>query len=250
MGRALAVLYGGLAYLLFFVTFLYAIGFVGNVAVPKGIDTGDQGPLVQSLLIDLVLLGLFAVQHSVMARPAFKRAWTKIVPPPVERATYVLLSSTVLILLFWQWRPLPQVVWQVEGIGAAALWVLFAIGWLIVLLSTFMIGHFELFGLQQVYGFFKKLEARPPQFVTPGFYKIIRHPIMAGFIVAFWATPVMTMGHLLFAVATTLYILIALQLEERDLIAALGERYRAYRAQVPMLVPGLKLGGAKVKKAD
>jgi methanethiol S-methyltransferase len=245
MGRLLAVLYGAVCYLIFFATFLYAIGFVGGLVVPKGIDEGAIDPLVNAVIIDLCLLTLFALQHSIMARPGFKALWTKVVPHAVERSTYVLLSSLVLVLLFWQWRPLTGTVWLVTGEGAIALWALYAIGWAIVLLSTFMIGHFSLFGLDQVYRHLRALGDRPVGFGTPGLYKLIRHPIMAGFIIAFWATPNMTVGHLLFAVVTTAYILVALQFEERDLIAIFGERYRLYRKQVPMLIPGLKFGGKK-----
>jgi protein-S-isoprenylcysteine O-methyltransferase Ste14 len=238
MGRILALAYGAISYLLFFATFLYAIGFVGNLVVPKSIDSGDSGAMATATAVNLVLLSIFAVQHSVMARPGFKAWWTQYVAKSVERSTYVLLSSLALILLFWKWQPLGGVVWSVENqIGAGVLLALFALGWLIVLLSTFMIGHFELFGLTQVY---ENLKGRVPEaveFKEPGFYKLVRHPIMAGFIIAFWATPVMTVGHLLFAAVTTTYILIALQLEERDLVAMLGNSYTDYKARVPMLIP-------------
>ena len=236
MGRVLALAYGAISYLLFFGTFLYAIGFVGNLVVPKSIDSGASGAM--AMVVNLVLLSIFAVQHSVMARPGFKAWWTQYVAKSVERSTYVLLSSLALMLLFWKWQPLGGVVWSVENqIGAGVLLALFALGWLIVLLSTFMIGHFELFGLTQVY---ENLKGRVPaaaEFKEPGFYKLVRHPIMLGFIIAFWATPVMTVGHLLFAAVTTTYILIALQLEERDLVAMLGNSYADYKARVPMLIP-------------
>lgn len=238
MAGIVAFLYGLVCYVLFFVTFLYAIGFTGNLIVPKTIDSGAEGPLLTSIIVNLVLLGIFAVQHSVMARPAFKRWWTRFVPPAIERSTYVLLSSLALILLFCFWQPLPAVIWQVQNnIGALALQALFWLGWLIVLASTFMINHFDLFGLRQVYLRLKNREYTSIGFKTPWLYRYVRHPIMTGFVIAFWATPHMTAGHLLFAVATTLYILIALQLEERDLVTAFGESYQNYRRQVSMLFP-------------
>lgn len=202
------------------------------------LDAGRSTPLGRALAIDLLLLALFAVQHSGMARPGFKRVWTRLVPRSVERSTYVLASAAVLALLMWQWRPIPGAVWRVEApAGRAVLWGLYALGWAIVLAATFMISHAHLFGLRQVW---ERLRGRPvsdPQFQTPGLHRHLRHPIMIGFLIAFWATPAMPRGHLLFAVATTGYILVALQLEERDLVAAFGDRYRAYREQVPMLLP-------------
>lgn len=238
MGRILAVAYGVVAYLVFLASFAYAVGFVGDLLVPKSIDTPTRTSTVAALLIDALVLGLFALQHSVMARPGFKAAWTRIVPRSVERTTYVLVSSLLLFLVYWQWRALPAVVWDVsEGPVHAALLAGYWIGWLVVLLSTFMISHLDLFGLRQVLLNLQGRAYSHPPFMTRGFYRFVRHPIMLGFIVAFWSTPKMTLGHLVFALATTGYILIALQLEERDLTDALGDAYRDYRRRVPMLVP-------------
>jgi protein-S-isoprenylcysteine O-methyltransferase Ste14 len=242
MKRIISFVYGVISYGLFFITFLYAVGFVGNFIVPKSIDSAPQGPLGQALLINALLLGLFAVQHSVMARPAFKRWWTRFVPKPVERSTYVLFSSLALIALFAHWQPIGGVIWDVQNpVGRDVLYGLCAFGWGLVLVATFLINHFDLFGLRQVWLHLRGKEYRPLNFGTPGLYKIVRHPLYVGFFFAFWATPTMTAAHLFFALMTTTYILIAIRLEERDLVAEHGARYSEYRKQVPMLVP--RLGG-------
>ena len=237
MGKVAAVAYGLVCYAIFFVTFLYAIGFVGGFLVPKHVDAGDTGPLVPALLINVALLGVFAVQHSVMARPAFKAWWTRVVPKPVERSTYVLFASAALILLFSQWRPLPTTVWSVSGLPADVLWGLFALGWATVLGSTFLINHFELFGLRQVWAYASGKEIQPTQFRTPLIYRAVRHPLYLGFIVAFWSAPTMSLGHLLFAVGATGYILVGIYFEERDLVAHFGDTYRSYQKRVSMLLP-------------
>lgn len=235
--RTLSLAYGLLCYLIFLGSFLYAIGFVANLVVPKSIDSGPAVSLGESVAVNVLLLGLFAVQHSVMARPAFKRWWTRRVPTHVERSTYVLASSVLLILLFWQWRSLPGVVWQIEPPAAVILWVLFGVGWVLVLISTFLIDHFDLFGLRQVVLYARGQQYTPPPFRTPVLYKIVRHPIMVGFLIAFWSTPVMTWGHLLFAGMTTGYIFVGILLEEREMKNAFGESYEDYRRQVGMVVP-------------
>jgi len=243
MKRIAVFAYGLICYVIFFGTFCYALGFVGNLMVPKSMDSAPVGTLGASLLIDLALLGLFAVQHSVMARPGFKRLFTRIVPEPAERSTYVLFSSLALILLFWQWRPLGGVIWSIESAaGQAVAYALFAAGWGIVLWTTCLINHFDLFGLRQVWLYLRGKEYTPMAFKTPGPYKMIRHPMYIGWFLAFWATPVMTATHLLFALMTTAYILVAIVLEERDLLDAHPE-YREYRRQVPKLIPRLGKAG-------
>ena len=245
----ISFLYGVIAYGAFLVSFTYAVAFIGDFWVPKTINSGTPGPLGPSLAIDLLLLGAFAIQHSVMARPWFKRWWTRFVPHSVERSTYVLLTSLILIVMYWQWRPIEGALWQVDGAGAAAIWVLCATGWLTALITTFLINHFDLFGLRQVY---LRLLGKPytsVQFKKIAFYKYVRHPLMFGFLIAFWATPNMTMNHLLFAAATTGYIFIALFFEERDLKAAHGESYERYRAEVPMILPRLSVRASEYSES-
>ena len=241
MVRAFYLVYAGLCYAIFFVTFLYLIAFVGNLpVVPVTIDAARTGPMATAVAVDIALVALFGIQHSVMARRGFKARWTRVMPEPIERSTYVLLASLVLILLFGCWYALPATVWAVEnGIGAGILWALFASGWGIVLLSTFLLNHFELFGLQQAWFALRERAAAVPQLHQPLFYKIVRHPLYAGFFIAFWATPRMSVGHLLFAVGMSAYMLIAIRFEERDLIATFGGDYVAYRERVGMLVPRL-----------
>jgi methanethiol S-methyltransferase len=257
MGRFITFLYGLACYAIFFVTFLYAIGFVRGFVVPKTIDTGTVVPLAEALIVNLLLMSVFAIQHSVMARKQFKQWWTQFVPAPIERSTYVLLASLALVLLFWQWRPMPAPVWQIgDPYVAMAVTALSLVGWLIVLTSTFLINHFELFGLQQVASNLADRSTPAPRFRTPLYYKFVRHPIYLGFIVAFWAAPTMTAGRLLFAAVTTAYIFVGIFLEERDLVDLFGEEYRRYRQRVSMLVPWRKsvnadldanVGGGSVK---
>jgi protein-S-isoprenylcysteine O-methyltransferase Ste14 len=247
--RTVVLLYGVVSYAFFFASFCYAAGFVGDFLVPKTMDSAPTQPFAIALAINAGLLGLFAVQHSVMARPAFKRCLTRFVPEPAERSTYVLLSSLALLLLFLQWQPMGGTVWQVGNpTGKLLLHAGFAFGWLLVLASTFLINHFDLFGLRQVWKHFRGLERRPLKFVTPGPYKLVRHPLYVGWLCAFWVTPTMTVAHLVFALATTAYILVAIQLEERDLVDVHGRDYVEYRKRTPMLVPSLvRTGGGNAK---
>jgi methanethiol S-methyltransferase len=233
--------YGSLSYVIFLGTFLYAIGFVGNLGVPTTLDGERSESLALALGIDMALLTVFAVQHSVMARKWFKEWWTRMVPRPLERSTYVLLSSLALILLFWQWRPLGGVVWSLEDpLARIVLYALFAFGWALVLISTFLINHFDLFGLRQVWLYLRGRPYISLRFGTPGPYRIVRHPLYVGWLFAFWSTPTMTLAHLLFSIVTTAYILIAIQFEERDLAREHGESYEAYRRSVPMLIPFIR----------
>jgi protein-S-isoprenylcysteine O-methyltransferase Ste14 len=237
MGVA-AFLYGVVSYLAFLGSFLYAIGFVGNLVVPKTIDSGPEEAVSRALLINVVLLGLFAIPHSVMARQGFKTWWTKFVPAPMERSTYVLISSLLLFFLYWKWEPMTGVVWSVENpAGRLVLHLLFWLGWALALLSSFMINHFDLFGLRQVFLRLRGAEYSPISFGEPALYKFVRHPLLLGFLVGFWATPHMTHGHLLFGVATTGYVLVGIFLEERDSVKVLGEAYEQYKRRVPMLLP-------------
>jgi len=236
--RFLFFLYGIICYLIFFGTFLYAIGFVGNFVVPKSMDTGAEGSLGEALLINTLLLGVFALQHSLMARQGFKEKWTKIIPPAIERNTYVLLSSLALLLIFWQWRPIGNIIWDVSNttLGTVLIGVSLA-GWLFVLISTFLLDHFELLGLKQAFSNLTGNEIQSSKFKTPGFYKFVRHPIYFGFTVAFWATPIMTTAHLLFAIGTLGYTIMGIFLEERDLVSTFGNEYKNYKSKVSMLIP-------------
>jgi len=241
MLKFVAFLYGLVAYFTFFATILYAIGFVSGLAVPKTIDTGPDSSATEALVVNLLLMSLFAVQHSVMARKQFKQWWTQYVPKPVERSTYVLLASLTLVLLFWQWRPMPAIVWRIDEPDiAVTIATLSLVGWVIVFTSTFLINHFELFGLHQVANNLTGREMPTSRFRTPLYYKFVRHPIYLGFIIAFWAAPAMTVGHLLFAAVTTAYIFVGILLEERDLTEMFGDDYRDYKKRVSMLLPWRK----------
>lgn len=242
MKKILVLIYGALAYIVFLVAFLYAIGFVGNMFVPKTIDSIIETSPTKALLINVILLSVFAIQHSVMARPSFKKWLTSIVNPAIERSTYILLSSLALILIYWKWQPITAIVWKVENeVFNYILTGLFFLGWIIVLLSTFMINHFELFGLAQIYDNLKNKQTPNPKFQTNYLYKLVRHPIMLGFLIAFWATPTMTIGHLLFTLVTTIYIFIAVKyLEEKDLRKFIGSKYETYQKEVPMIIPFTK----------
>ena len=241
MSRTLVLVYGVIAYVIFFLTFLYAFGFVGNLYVGKGIDTGAEDPLVASVFINLILLSVFAIQHTIMARPRFKAWATKIISEAAERSTFVLLSSLALVLIFWGWQPMTAIVWDVQGsLLGTILTVLFWLGWLLVLASTFLINHFDLFGLSQIYSNFKQVTHKPTGFKKLLFYKLVRHPIMTGFLIGFWATPTMTTGHLLFAAVTTIYIYIGVKhFEEKDLEAEIGDAYITYQKEVGAFFPGI-----------
>ncbi len=238
MKKVLAFVYGVLAYVLFLGTFLYAIAFVGNLPVPTSVDKGKPASTLSAILIDVLLLGFFAIQHSVMARYGFKKRWTQLVSWYLERSTYVLAATIALALLLWQWRPIPAKIWDVRGTPVGSLLkVTFWVGWAILLLSTFLIDHFELFGLEQVWICIKGGEFHRPAFKTPFFYQWVRHPIYLGFVIAFWSAPTMTVGHLLFSFATTGYILVGIYFEEKDLVRTYGDAYLEYKRQVPMLIP-------------
>jgi protein-S-isoprenylcysteine O-methyltransferase Ste14 len=238
MGRIISFVYGVLAHLGFLVAFLYLIGFLGNFVVPKSIDSGQAGPVGQALVINVILIAIFGIPHSIMARPGFKQWWTRFVPQHIERSTYVMQGNLLVALLMWQWQPMVGVIWNVEHpVGASVLWGLFGIGWVMIVLTSFVINHFDLFGLRQVYLHLRGMEYTPLEFKAKWIYNYIRHPLMLGWIIAFWSTPQMSAGHLVFAVGTTIYILIGIQFEERDLVKSHGEDYENYRRKVSMLFP-------------
>ncbi len=238
MGKIISFLYGVISHVLFLLVFMYMVAFLGNFIVPKSIDSGAVGAFGLALIVNILLLALFTIPHTIMARPGFKQWWTTIVPNHIERSTYVMISNLLMILLMWQWQPMVGVVWRVENpVGALILWSLFGIGWVSIVITSFMINHFDLFGTRQVYLHLLNREYSPLEFKTRGFYNYVRHPLMVGWIVAFWSTPDMTVGHLVFAVGTTVYILIAIQIEERDLVKFHGEAYESYRRRVSMIVP-------------
>jgi methanethiol S-methyltransferase len=251
MKRLLALVYGILCYFFSLGTLVYAIGFVGNVGVPRSIDSAPTSPPLQAVVIDAVLLSMFAVQHSVMARHGFKQQWTRVVSWYLERSTFVLAAAMTLALVLWQWRPIPQVVWDLRGTAFASLLSLsFWTGWGLLLASTWLINHFERFGLEQVWAYFQRREFQRPPFKTPAFYRWVRHPIYLGFVIAFWSAPVMTAGHLLFSIATTGYILVGIHFEECDLVRAYGEAYREYRRRVPRLLPWRRRAETEAERED
>lgn len=251
MKRILAFIYGIFCYLISLITLTYSVGFIGNLIVPKTLDLNLDGTLINGILIDISLIALFGIQHSLMARKSFKKWWKKIIPHPIERSTYVLMASLTLLLLFWQWHSLGGIIWKIQiPIASNIIYGIFALGWLIVLISTFMINHFDLFGLRQVYLYLRGQEYEYLGFRTPGFYKYVRHPIMLGFVIVFWATPTMTFSHLIFALGTTIYTLVGIKLEEVDMISIYGDLYQEYRQQVSMLIPipRIKLTEEKVQE--
>jgi protein-S-isoprenylcysteine O-methyltransferase Ste14 len=238
--RILIFIYGLISYLLFLGVFLYAIGFVGGIVVPKALDDGEVGNRTTAILINAGLLAVFAIQHTIMARPAFKERWTKIIPEVAERSTFVMVTNVLFLVLFWQWQPMPEIVWSVGGVLANVIWALFWMGWAVVLVSTYLIDHFDLFGLRQVTLQLQGKEYTSPQYVERLLYRVVRHPLMLGFVIAFWAAPVMSQGRLLFAGMTTAYILVGIHIEERDLVKAHGDDYRSYQSRVPMIIPFLR----------
>lgn len=243
MGRFITFVYGAVCHAGFLAVFTYMVGFLGDFAVPKSVDSGPESPIGQALWVNASLIALFGLQHTLMARPGFKRWWTRFVPAPIERSTYVLISNAVMVLLFWQWRPMGEIVWHVENpAGQAVLYGLFGFGWLFVVFNSFLINHFDLFGTRQVWLHLRGKPYQPLPFKLPGTYKFIRHPLYVGWMMAFWATPTMTQGHFMFAAGMSLYILAAIPFEERDLVSAFGEKYLKYRIRVPMFIPRMLRG--------